>query len=215
MLVVQCWDDGVTTDVRLADIFRRHKAKATFNLNAGLHNAQRKPTWIFKETQVSRLGWDEVRNVYAGFTTANHTLTHPHLGQVPIDTARREIREGRERLQQYFGQSVLGFAYPHGSYNEAVMDLLREAGHVYARTTRRVEQPFPPEHAMAFHPCCHFLMSDFWERYEKARVGGVFHFWGHSYEIIGEPMWQDMENRVARIGADPGARWADVVDLFV
>jgi len=43
MTVVQCWDDGVTTDVRLTDIFRQYGAKATFNLNAGLYEKERKP----------------------------------------------------------------------------------------------------------------------------------------------------------------------------
>ena len=37
MKLVQCWDDGVTTDVRLVTLLRRHRVRATFNLNAGLH----------------------------------------------------------------------------------------------------------------------------------------------------------------------------------
>ena len=48
MTVVQCWDDGVTTDLRLAEILRKHNAKATFNLNAGLHEAKSKPSWIYQ-----------------------------------------------------------------------------------------------------------------------------------------------------------------------
>ena len=48
LTVVQCWDDGVTADVRLTDILRRHDAKATFNLNAGLHEARRTPGWTTK-----------------------------------------------------------------------------------------------------------------------------------------------------------------------
>ena len=130
MTVVQCWDDGVTTDVRLAEILRRHGAKATFNLNAGLHAAERK------------------------------------------------------------------------------------AGHVYARTTGSVEQPFPPGNPMAFHPCCHFLVPDLWSRYEKAKTGGVFYFWGHSYELITEAMWTAFENMIVRISNDPMARWGEVADLF-
>ena len=30
MKVVQCWDDGVVTDIRLIEILRKYNAKATF-----------------------------------------------------------------------------------------------------------------------------------------------------------------------------------------
>jgi peptidoglycan-N-acetylglucosamine deacetylase len=214
MTVVQCWDDGVTTDVRLTELLRRHGAKATFNLNAGLHAMQRKAGWVYKGTEVWRLGWDELGEVYEGFTIANHSLTHPRLDQMPIEAARKDIAEGRSRLQQFFGQPVLGFAYPGGTYNEAVMEAVREAGHVYARTVRYVESPFPPANPMAFHPCCHFLAPDLWDRYEKARAGGVFYFWGHSYEMITEALWAGLEATLARISRDPAARWGEVADLF-
>lgn len=215
MRVVQCWDDGVTTDVRLVDILRRHRAKATFNLNAGLHERQRRSFWTYKGTDVSRLGWDEMGEVYQGFTIANHSLTHPYLEQMTVDAAQRETVEGRDRLQQFFGQPVPGFAYPFGSYNEAVMQLVRQAGHIYARTTGSVDYPFPPGDAMAFHPCCHFLAPDLWSRYERAKQHGVFYFWGHSYEMIMDEMWIAFEQAIARISADPEACWGEVADLFV
>lgn len=214
MTLIQCWDDGVTTDTRLVDILRHHGAKATFNLNAGLHEEQRRLDWIYKDTEVWKLGMDEMRELYDGFSIANHSLTHPHLDELPIDVARREIVEGRDRLQQFFGQPVAGFAYPFGTYNEAVMALVRETGHAYARTVHVVANPFPPADAMAFHPCCHFLAPDFWERYEQARNGGVFYFWGHSYEMIGESMWVAFEEAIARMSDDPKARWQDIPELF-
>ena len=214
MRVVQCWDDGVTADVRLVEILRKYNAKATFNLNAALHETNRKPGWIHQGTEVGRLGWNEMKELYQGFQIANHSLTHPRLEQIPVEAARQDIAEGRARLQQFFGQPVLGFAYPFGSYNEAVMEAIRAAGHVYARTTRNVEQPFPPENAMAFHPCCHFCAPDFWARYQKARSGGVFYFWGHSYEMITEAMWDDFEDKIRRISADTQSCWSNVVDLF-
>ncbi len=214
MRVVQCWDDGVTTDARLVTILRKHNARATFNLNAGLHDRQRKPSWVYKGTEVGRLGLDEMNDVYCGFTIANHSLTHPHLARLHVDEARRDISEGRVRLQEIFGQPILGFAYPNGSYNEDVMNAVREAGHVYARTTLNVAHPYPPENAMAFHPCSHFLEPDIWSRYENAREGGVFYFWGHSYEMTTEIMWTEFEDMLNRISADPKSRWADVADLF-
>jgi len=214
MTVVQCWDDGVTTDVRLVDILRRHRARATFNLNAGLHERHRTLSFVHNGVDVERLGRDEMREVYDGFTIANHSLTHPRLDQMTIEAARHDIREGRDRLQQFFGQPVLGFAYPFGSYSEAVMKLVREAGHVYARTDRGVDDPFPPENAMSFHPCCHFLAPDLWLRYENAKKCGVFYFWGHSYEMTTETLWIAFEERIERICADPRSCWGDVADLF-
>lgn len=214
LTLIQCWDDGVASDARLADVFRRHGAKATFNLNAGLHDKHRRLDWVYQDTEVWRLGLDELRDVYAGFAIANHSLTHPHLDGIPLDAARREIADGRDRLEQLFGMAVTGFAYPFGTYNDSVMSVVREAGHVYARTVRSVAHPFPPIDAMAFHPCCHFLAPDFWERYELARDRGVFYFWGHSYELTSEPMWLVFEQTIARLSSDPMACWKDVAELF-
>jgi peptidoglycan/xylan/chitin deacetylase (PgdA/CDA1 family) len=214
MKLVQCWDDGVTTDIRLVEILRRHGAKATFNLNAGLHGALRTEGWMHEGTLVQRLAWSEMRDVYEGFTIANHSLTHPALDRLPIADARRDITQGRERLQQRFSQSVLGFAYPFGAYNNAVMTAVREAGHAYARTTGDGCGSFPPSDAMELHPSCHFLAPDFWMRYEQARGCGVFHFWGHSYEMTTEAMWSAFESTITRLGSDPAARWCDVPDLF-
>lgn len=215
MKVVQCWDDGLTTDARLTDILRRYGAKASFNLCAGLHERHRTLGWMHQGVEVYRLGWEDMRAVYAGFTIANHSLKHPHLEHLPLTDARRDIAEGRERLQQFFGQPVLGFAYPFGTYNETAMQAVREAGHVYARTTESSACPFPVENPMAFHPTCHFLAPDLWERYAKAKQCGVFYFWGHSYEFMSEPMWHAFEAMIARISTDPDSCWADITDLFV
>ena len=189
MKLMQCWDDGVTTDVRLVSLLRRHGARATFNLNAGLHARERRFGWQHQGTEVWRLGHDELREVYAGFTIANHTLTHPHLAQLPLDEARREIVDGRARLQDLFGQPVRGFVYPFGSFDAAVAQAVRDAGHSHARTTQAAECGVDTQDAMAAAPSCHVLAPDFWQRFERARPGGVFWFWGHSYELISEAMW--------------------------
>lgn len=214
MRVVHCWDDGVESDVRLVDLLRKHGAKATFNLNPGLHKDEASGDWNYKGNTVRRIPRADLATVYAGFTIANHTVSHPHLEQIPIEQARREIIDGRKQLQDLFQQPVTGFAYPYGTYNDAVMDAVREAGHVYARTVGTADHPYPPANPMAFHPTCHFLAPDFWTRYERARSGGVFYFWGHSYELRDEALWTAFDNTLARITADPHAEWTDVCDLF-
>ncbi len=213
--VVQCWDDGVTDDIRVAEICRKHSAKASFNLNADSHKATREGEWTFRDVKkVQRLSRPELISVYDGFLIANHSLTHPHLEKIPIEDAVREIVEGRDQLEQIFGYSITGFAYPFGSHNEAVRNAIRDAGHVYARTTENVTFPFPPADPMLFHPNCHFKNDKFWDIYQKAKPGGVFYFWGHSYEIMNESEWQAFEHQIAKLSADPDVEWANLPDLF-
>jgi len=214
MKLVQCWDDGVTTDVRLIGLLRRHGARATFNLNAGLHGRERQYGWRHRDTEVWRLGRDELREVYDGFCIANHSLTHPHLAQLPIERAAHEIHEGRARLQALFDQPVRGFVYPFGTFDEAVARSVREAGHVYARTTRHARAGVDTHDAMAADPSCHFLAPDFWQRLERARPTGAFWFWGHSYELVDEAMWEAFESSLARLCGEAGAQWCDPTDLF-
>jgi peptidoglycan/xylan/chitin deacetylase (PgdA/CDA1 family) len=216
MKIVQCWDDGVLDDLRVMDILRAHGAKASFNLNPATQPETRQLSWKFRgEKDVWKLAKTELKDAYAGFTIANHSASHPHLSQIAPENALKNIREGRDELEQIFGVPVTGFAYPFGDYNEAVMDMLREVGHIYGRTCVNVADCFPPDDAMAFHPNCHFLAADFWQKYEDEKTrDGVFYFWGHSYELVTEQDWQNFEAQIARIAGDEQAVWTDLPELF-
>ena len=71
----------------------------------------------------------------AGHEIGSHTLTHPWLTRLPIDHAREEIVASKKSLEDLFGRSVDHFCYPYGDWNEAVCDLVREAGYQTAVTT--------------------------------------------------------------------------------
>lgn len=214
MKFLQCWDDGVTSDVRLVSLLRSCGARATFNLNAGLHERERRFGWLHRDTEVWRLCRDELREVYDGFTTANHTLTHQHLDGLPIEAVRREVGDGRARLQDMFDQPVSGFAYPFGAFDEVVKQAVRDAGHLYARATRAEHAGVGTDDAMAAAPSCHFLAPDFWQRLDRARPTGAFWFWGHSCELVDESMWAAFETSLSRLCAEPNAQWCDPSDLF-
>ena len=215
MKIAQCWDDGVVDDIRLIEILRRHGAKASFNLNYGLHRGNRYAGWKYQNTKdVWKLALQELVDVYDGFLVANHSLNHPSLNHIPVAEAEREIREGKDALEQLFGYAIKGFAYPFGAHNEAVEEIVRATGHLYARTVGVTDKVFPPANPMAFHPHCHFKDPLFWEKFERAQqVDGVFYFWGHSYEIVTEEDWQAFEQAIARLAAQP-AIWVDLPDLF-
>jgi len=205
MRIAQCWDDGVVQDIRLIEILRLHGAKASFNLNAGKHETVRGAN--------GKLALSELTSVYEGFLVANHTLTHPHLTRIAPDEAAREIRAGRDSLEQIFGYPVKGFAYPFGDHNEAVQELVREAGHTYARTCATTDCLLPAADPMALPANCHFLAEDFWQKFAAVRAAdGVFYFWGHSYELTTDAAWQDFEAKIRRLSA--AGHWADLPDLF-
>ncbi|MDS4031761.1 MAG: polysaccharide deacetylase family protein [Candidatus Contendobacter sp.] len=216
MKVLQSWDDGVVDDVRLAEMLRRHRAKATFNLNPGLHQPGRAFGWRYGDKEVWRLGRDELVEVYAGFEIASHSLTHSNLPDLSLGALDWEIRESRRRLQDWFQQPVRGFCYPFGGVNPAVKAAIRAAGHVYARTVAYAEPLFPHVDPLELGVSCHFTDPAFWSRYERAKVtdGGVFLFWGHSYELVDEAMWADLEHKIAGITADPVAEWVNLEALF-
>jgi peptidoglycan/xylan/chitin deacetylase (PgdA/CDA1 family) len=63
-----------------------------------------------------------------GFEIGAHTLTHPRLSTIPIPEAKNEIAGSKKKLEDLFGVYVEHFAYPWGDYNDAVVELVREAG---------------------------------------------------------------------------------------
>lgn len=69
-----------------------------------------------------------------GHEIGAHTLTHPHLDQLPLAQAREEICASKKKLEDTFGREVRHFAYPYGGFSPAVTDLVREAGFATACT---------------------------------------------------------------------------------
>ena len=229
--VTQSWDDGVTDDVRLVELLHKYKAKATFNLIASSYTAHRKTThWRYQDTkEVFALARPELPALYRDFEIASHTVTHPNLGKLPLDKVAWELAESRKQLEDLFQRPVRGFAYPYGAYNAVVKEEVRRQGYVYARTAipgpeyatvanptpENVPSVFPPTDPMEFGTTTHQLNPRFWQEFAYTKAhGGVFHFWGHSYEFLTEAMWNEFEEKLARLAADPEVCWMTNLDLF-
>lgn len=71
----------------------------------------------------------------AGHDIGSHTLTHPYLTRLPREQAREELMASRKRLEDTFGRAVEHFCYPFGDWNDAVRDMVVEAGYKTACTT--------------------------------------------------------------------------------
>lgn len=72
----------------------------------------------------------------AGMEVGSHTLDHPFLPKLSPEVADYQIRQSRLELEQITGTEVGAFCYPYGGENDAVRDMVRNAGYVNATTTR-------------------------------------------------------------------------------
>ncbi|HWQ91452.1 MAG TPA: polysaccharide deacetylase family protein [Clostridia bacterium] len=71
----------------------------------------------------------------AGNEIGSHTLTHPWLTRLSLAQAREEIVASKRSLEDTFGMPIRHFCYPYGNMNQAVRDLVAEAGYTTACTT--------------------------------------------------------------------------------
>ncbi len=213
--VAQCWDDGVLNDARLADIFRKYQAKATFNINPGLREPNtRTNKWKYQDFEVQGLSLAEMPSVYKGFKVASHTMRHPNADKIPVADFVREAVDARKYIEDHFQQEAPGFAWPCGVTTDDTVKALSDCGFAYGRTTKNVESVLPVAEPLRLHSNCHFLNPNFWDIFAKARPSGVFYFWGHSYELKNdEAKWADFEAKIARLSAEPDVQWIDVIDI--
>jgi peptidoglycan/xylan/chitin deacetylase (PgdA/CDA1 family) len=85
----------------------------------------------------------------AGHSIGSHTLTHARVTRLSARDAREEITASKKMLEDKFGVAVEHFCYPYGDWNEAVRDLVIEAGYRTACTTLfGVNTPATPPFAL-------------------------------------------------------------------
>ena len=201
------YDDGVTQDQRLIDLFNKYGLKATFNLNSDLLG---QPGSLLREgVTVAHVKPrpEEIRGIYAGHEIAAHTLTHPMLPHHPDEEVVRQVEEDRLRLSDLAGYEVVGFAYPGGgiNFNTRVASLIQNhTGVQYARTTVSSFSFAEQEDLYVFRPTVYPHRE--WDEMERLAdeflagdVEGVFYIWGHAYEFDIKNEWARFEAFLRRI----------------
>lgn len=201
------YDDGVIQDRRLAELFRQHALKCTFNLNSALLG--RKETRHDpgkKELDMSKIDQREVETVYHTHEIGGHGLYHSFLDTIGTPLAMYELIEDKRRLEALSGRPLKMFAYPYGRYNQQVVELLRLAGYQGARTVHSTHQFDIPEDFLTWDPTCHHADPQLMPLAEAFVSGAdekprLFYVWGHAYELDGEDNWEVME-RLCRFMAE-------------
>ena len=66
-----------------------------------------------------------------------HTACHISLTEQSIDDARRDINDNKIWIEDIIGERIASFCYPRGRYNDAIIELVKEAGYKYAATMEK------------------------------------------------------------------------------
>ncbi|HEY3378772.1 MAG TPA: polysaccharide deacetylase family protein [Armatimonadota bacterium] len=183
--VTTSWDDGRVYDRWVVEVLNRLGLKGTFNLNSAKLRGTGTPP---SDMADGYLDAAEVATLFAGHEVAVHTVNHPNLERLDPLQIADEVLGDRRALEALVGYPVRGMAYPYGTYNARVIDVLRMLGIVYSRTTGAEVTSFPPAEPLAWASTMHALhetptpLPARWEAF-YARGNGVFYVWGHSYEF--------------------------------
>ena len=78
------------------------------------------------------LSWSQVRRMHdSGIQFGAHTMTHPVISRLDLETMREEIGESRALIEQNIGAVVDHFAFPFGKFRDcgtSAAKLLKELG---------------------------------------------------------------------------------------
>lgn len=210
VVVTTSWDDGHRLDLKMAKLLKKYHLPGTFYVAP--RNREFSAQDLLNEAEVKALAQE--------FEIGGHTLTHPRLATLVPAGAEAEIVAGKKHLENWVGKEIQSFCYPGGNYTQTNLRQVREAGFVMARTVERYafftgNKPY--EMATTLHAYDHWL--DLWQIFKfvkfnpftflkvfrrwdliammmfdrVCREGGMFHLWGHSWEIDQNGDWDRLE----------------------
>lgn len=116
-------DDGHPSDMKAFALLQRHGIDATFYAP-------------IKNREGARiLSRADLREIAACFEIGSHTYDHTALPTLDPALSRFQVVEGKKKLEDILGHKIPGFCYPAGKYRMLDVDIVKNAGFEYARTT--------------------------------------------------------------------------------
>ncbi len=172
----------------------------------------------------------EIKDLSQDFEIGAHSMTHRRLPTISEQEAAREIIASKAVLEQVVGKEIKVFCYPGGAYTKLHVQLVKDAGYRYARTVAKyaftVEDPYQAGTSLHLHD--HRFGFNLWQiarfvRFQPIKFlrclewdalavamfdqvikeGGIYHIWGHSWEIDEHDDWKRLENVFRYISAHP------------
>lgn len=187
--IITSWDDGREQDLRLAELLRKYMIPAIFYIPSNCDLNQK-----------------EILSIAKDFQIGGHTVNHsPDMKLLNEEQTRYEVEDNRKWLRELTKQEVTSFCYPRGRFNDMTKRVVEEAGYTEARTTkvlyveRNIEDRFETNTAIHVYPNRTEYEGKSWLElakqlyYKAGEVEGVFHLWGHSWEVDKFGLWEELE----------------------
>lgn len=217
--VTTSWDDGHKLDGKLAAILDKYAIPGTFYIAP--RNIEIEPA--------DRLDRAGIRELAQCFEIGGHTLSHQRLPLIPEAEAAEEMRAGKQELEDITGMAVTSFCYPRGEFTRVHVRQAAEIGYRLARTVRRgsLDPGRPLELKTTVHAYAHQVdglvalrlgrfrprtAARLYLEWDELAIrwfdlslahGGVYHLWGHSWEIDARDDWRRLERVLDHICGRP------------
>lgn len=195
------YDDGVSSDKKLLQILNKYGMKGTFNLNTGRHPSRstgEQITWMCKGIPITHFWREELPEIYAGHEVAIHSLNHLRLETLTRNECQYQIEADIENMTQIFGKRPVGMAYPYGTYNNMVVDIVQNNDIRYSRTVDVTGEFEPEVDLLRLRTTCHHKdprLMDLARQFVQMTADSPQRFivWGHSFEFEGDRNWSVLE----------------------
>lgn len=119
-------DDGYDDNYEYAfRLLKKYNLKGNFMIPTGLIGREGYMTW----KQLKEMASSDVSYIY------NHTLTHAYLGGETREKIEAEITESEKMFEENLNIETKIFTYPYGSFDDLVINILKEKGFAAAFST--------------------------------------------------------------------------------
>jgi len=203
VIVTTSWDDGGRIDEKLSHLLQDYGIKATFYVTRD----------VVEESSCRPL----IKDLDKNFEIGAHTLSHPVLSRLCPENAMAEIEGSKDYLEELLHHKVEMFCYPKGRYNNQTVELVKRAGFIGARTTNFQigfsQNPFllgvGPQASngspllrlkaslksrLSIRSLVDWKVNAMLLFDHVLNEGGIWHLWGHSWEIEQNREWKKLED---------------------
>ena len=194
-------DDGTIYDEITIGMFNKYGIKGTFNLNSELDNY----TWYYEDRlPITRFVLKDHIDLYEGHEVASHTLSHPHLDEIPDDRVIMEVKRDKKNLEKIFNREITSFATPFHTSGEREITIIKNNVDIKNIRLSSLDESFSfpkdPYHIL----CTAYKIDKGLELIKQFHEvdEGLFVYAGHSYDFYVGNCWDKLETLIKEIKKD-------------